>query len=104
MVNVNWITTRGEGAWTSGADAASSSQNSQGLGWGANSTSAWYDQLEFAAAGTVRSSIVVLACFNIVAAFATATGIIWESWSISKKRDATFNIRYVELSTTRAPY
>ncbi|KAJ4318547.1 hypothetical protein N0V84_006783 [Fusarium piperis] len=83
MDSVNWIATRAD---DSGMDSA-------GFQFQANSTSAWDNKLKLAAAASVRTSIVVLASFNVLAAFATAASILWASWKTAKRTDAAWTWR-----------
>ncbi|KAF4978112.1 hypothetical protein FZEAL_5444 [Fusarium zealandicum] len=82
MENINWIAPRAE-----------TDSSSTGFQFEVNSTSAWDNELKLAAAGSVRTSIVVLASFNIVAAFATAISILWQSWKTAKRVHPTRNLR-----------
>ncbi|KAI8714337.1 hypothetical protein NCS52_01153400 [Fusarium sp. LHS14.1] len=84
MDSVNWIAPRAEDG---------SELDTAGFQFQANSTSAWDNQLKLAAAASVRTSIVVLASFNVLAAFATAASIFWESWKTAKRTDATWTWR-----------
>ncbi|KAI9158694.1 hypothetical protein HJFPF1_06692 [Paramyrothecium foliicola] len=58
-----------------------------------NSTSTFANELKFAAAKSVRTSIVTLASFNVLAAFLTASGIFWHSYKAAKKRNAQFSLK-----------
>ncbi|KAM5342598.1 hypothetical protein ACJ41O_013564 [Fusarium nematophilum] len=88
--SINWVVPRAEDGGDSYFDV-----NKSGFQFEPNSTSAWDNELKLAAAGSVRTSIVVLACFNILAAFATAVGIFWDSWKDAKR---TFFITpYIQL-------
>lgn len=68
--------------------------SSDGFRFETNTTSAWDNELKFAAAESVRTSIIVLASFNAAAAFATATGIFWKSWMTARRCDPKWNPRY----------
>lgn len=59
-----------------------------------NSTSTFANELKFAAAKSVRTSIVTLASFNVLAALFTMMGVYWDSYKAAKKRDPNFNLRY----------
>jgi hypothetical protein len=59
-----------------------------------NSTSVFANELKFAAAKSVRTSIVTLASFNVLAALLTVLGICWDSYKAIKKRDGKFNLKY----------
>lgn len=67
--------------------------SSDGFRFETNTTSAWDNELKFAAAESVRTSIIVLASFNAAAAFATATGIFWKSWMTARRCDPKWNPR-----------
>ncbi|KAF7543908.1 hypothetical protein G7Z17_g10363 [Cylindrodendrum hubeiense] len=67
--------------------------SSDGFRFETNTTSAWDNELKFAAAESVRTSIIVLASFNAFAAFVTAAGIFWKSWMTAKRCDPKWNPR-----------
>jgi hypothetical protein len=48
------------------------------------------NQLRFSAARSIRTSVIILASFNIVAAFATALGILCDSYFRKKRNDKKF--------------
>lgn len=56
------------------------------------------DQLEFAAAKSLRTSIIILASFNSIAAFATAAAILFEGYSRGKRNHRTYKFRYEQSS------
>lgn len=68
---------------------------SDGFRFETNTTSAWDNELKFAAAESVRTSIIVLACFNTVAGFVTATAILTQSWLKARRIDSKWAFRYV---------
>ena len=57
-------------------------------------TSEFIDQLQWSAAKSIRTSVVTLAAFNVVAAFATLACILWDCWTVKKKSNNP--TRYVE--------
>ena len=59
-----------------------------GFQFQANSTSKWDNELKFAAAGSVRTSIIVLAVFNLVVAFTVALVILLRSWRTLKRSES----------------
>ncbi|RBR11534.1 uncharacterized protein FIESC28_08996 [Fusarium coffeatum] len=59
-----------------------------GFQFQANSTSKWDNELKFAAAGSVRTSIIVLAVFNLVVAFTVALVILLRSWRALKRSES----------------
>ncbi|CRK48375.1 hypothetical protein BN1723_020536, partial [Verticillium longisporum] len=54
------------------------------------SQAALINEFRFAAAKSIRTSVIILAAFNVVAAFATAVGIIWHSYTTKKRKDPRF--------------
>jgi hypothetical protein len=68
-------------------------ENVGGFQFQHNSSSTFANELKFAAAKSVRTSIVTLASFNIMAAVLTLMGICWDSYKAAKKRDPNFNLR-----------
>ncbi|EGY17781.1 uncharacterized protein VDAG_01463 [Verticillium dahliae VdLs.17] len=77
------------------------------------SQAALINEFRFAAAKSIRTSVIILAAFNVVAAFATAVGIIWHSYATKKRKDPRFKFlcvgingramrRLVKLTCTRA--
>jgi hypothetical protein len=46
--------------------------------------------LKFSAARSIRTSTIVLASFNIIAAFATALGILCDSYFRKRRNDESF--------------
>lgn len=51
------------------------------------------NEFRFAAAKSIRTSTIILAAFNTIAAFATVLGILWENYSREKKTRG-YSIRY----------
>ncbi|KAH7152400.1 hypothetical protein B0J13DRAFT_262602 [Dactylonectria estremocensis] len=85
MDSGNWDTERAADIWQR--------DSSDGFRFETNTTSAWDNELKFAAAESVRTSIIVLAGFNAAAAFVTATGILWKTWTTTKRNDPSWNPR-----------
>ncbi|SPN98928.1 uncharacterized protein DNG_01967 [Cephalotrichum gorgonifer] len=56
-----------------------------GGGWGA---------FRFQAAKSIRTSTIILSIFNILAAFATAMGILWDGYATAKRNNPKFSFRY----------
>ncbi|KIL91141.1 hypothetical protein FAVG1_05838 [Fusarium avenaceum] len=74
-------------------DGDTTSTISTGFQFQANSTSKWDNELKFAAAGSVRTSIVVLAIFNLLMAFAVAVSILLRSWRTLKRTEPVWDLR-----------
>ncbi|KFA78504.1 hypothetical protein S40288_01436 [Stachybotrys chartarum IBT 40288] len=83
-------------------DPGTITENPGGFQFQTNSTSAVLNELRFAAAKQVRMSIVILASFNVLVAFATALGILWDSYQAAKKENPRFDIRKSFLQLVRA--
>jgi hypothetical protein len=60
---------------------------------GSNSTAALAKELQFSGAKSVRMSSIILSVFNVLAASATALGIIYDNYSSKKRNDPTFRFR-----------
>ncbi|KAJ4250503.1 hypothetical protein NW762_011757 [Fusarium torreyae] len=67
--------------------------NSEGFQFQANSTSAWDNELKLAAAGSVRTSIIVLASANVLVAFAVTVSILLRSWRTLRQNDSSWDFR-----------
>lgn len=52
------------------------------------------NQFKLAAARSIRMSTIILCTFNTIAAFATAMGILYESYSRAKRNNRQFKFRY----------
>jgi hypothetical protein len=57
----------------------------EGTPWSANATDALIDNLKFEQSKTVRTSTMILAAFNILAAFLTASSILYDCYWASKR-------------------
>jgi hypothetical protein len=69
--------------------------DSTGFQFQANSTSKWDNELKFAAAGSVRTSIIVLSVFNVIVAFAVTISILLRSWRTLKQVEPIWDFKYV---------
>ena len=54
----------------------------------------FFNELKFSAAKSIRTSTIILASFNIIAAFATALGILCDSYFRKKMNDKKFRFWY----------
>jgi hypothetical protein len=50
----------------------------------------FFNELKFSPVKSIRTSAIILASFNIIAAFATALGILCESYFRKKRNDRNF--------------
>ena len=55
-----------------------------------NTQQQFFNELKFSAAKSIRTSTIVLASFNIIAAFATALGILCDSYFRKKRNDKKY--------------
>ncbi|KAM0211614.1 hypothetical protein ACHAQD_003206 [Fusarium lateritium] len=74
-------------------DGDTTSSISTGFQFQANSTSKWDNELKFAAAGSVRTSFVVLTVFNLLVAFAVTISILLRSWKTLKRTEPMWDLR-----------
>lgn len=65
-------------------------------GGGGNSTGGGGGGRDFAfqATKSIRTSTIILSIFNVVAAFATAIGIIWDGYATAKRNNPKYTFRY----------
>jgi hypothetical protein len=59
-----------------------------------NSSAALQEELRFAPVKSIRTSTIILSVFNVIAAFATAVGILWEGYAREKRNNEKFRFRY----------
>jgi hypothetical protein len=59
-----------------------------------NSTASQMNQFRFQAARSIRMSTIILATFNVIAAFATVVGILWDCYTTEKRNNPKFRFRY----------
>lgn len=52
------------------------------------------NNFRFQAAKSIRTSTIILSVFNVVAAFATAVGILWDGYATAKRNNPKFSFRY----------
>ncbi|KAK1989360.1 hypothetical protein LZ30DRAFT_576139 [Colletotrichum cereale] len=92
-----------EGLWTRGDDNDATTGYESAAGDSvrgpykatSNSTSAAIiNQFRFQSAKSIRTSTIILAVFNVIAAFATAVGIIWDGYATAKRNNQKFGFRY----------
>ena len=62
---------------------------------GSNSTTSamFFNELRFAAAKSIRTSTIILATFNAIAAFATALGILYQCYSSKRRNSRNFSFK-----------
>lgn len=61
-----------------------------------SSRTAILNEFRFQTSKSIRTSTIILASFNVLAAFATAVGIIWDNYMTKKRNEPQFKLRYVE--------
>ncbi|KAH8594620.1 hypothetical protein B0O99DRAFT_171369 [Bisporella sp. PMI_857] len=89
------VLARGFGVWSSQAQVANVTAS------GKNSTATLYliQDLVFAESKSVRTSTIILASFNILAAFATAASILYDCYCASKRCNPKFRASKFCMST-----
>src|SRR5262245_43043197 len=87
---VEWLESRGDSMMKDGFLSQAAS------GTDGNSTNQMLiNQLKFAAAKSIRTSTIILATFNTIAAFATAMGILYDAYSRERRNNRSFKFTYV---------
>lgn len=62
-----------------------------------DATFQFIDELQWSAAKSIRTSIITLASFNVVAGFATLACILWDCWTVARRNNnSPQGLRYVE--------
>lgn len=79
---------------SNGTDGRPWFNNTGGGGGGRNFTSAAINNFRFQAAKSIRTSTIILSVFNVVAAFATAVGILWDGYATAKRNNPKYTFRY----------
>jgi hypothetical protein len=64
-----------------------------GFGSQPNSSSAFINELKFAASKSVRTSFIILASFNTVAGATTALGIYWDCYMGARRKLPDLKLR-----------
>lgn len=73
-------------------------------GGGRNFTAAAINNFRFQAAKSIRTSTIILSVFNVVAAFATAVGILWDGYATAKRNNPKYTFRYEESGPFQCGY
>ncbi|KAK8135827.1 hypothetical protein PG984_003767 [Apiospora sp. TS-2023a] len=73
------------GAWSANTNFSSGGSMGLSQAAGSNTTLAVINQFKLEAARSIRTSTIVLAVFNTIAAFATAMGILYDCYSKAKR-------------------
>ncbi|KAM7204340.1 hypothetical protein V8F33_001642 [Rhypophila sp. PSN 637] len=92
---VGWLESRGDVSWTPGTN---NTRGGGGNGLFQSATNSTTQQMiinefRFAAAKSIRTSTIILASFNTVTAFATAVGILFDTYCRKKRNDRNFSFR-----------
>lgn len=61
----------------------------------ANATSDLISELQWSAAKSIRTSIITLASFNVLAATVTLACVLWDCYSGARRKDPQVTIRWV---------
>ncbi|KAM7198101.1 hypothetical protein V8F20_006346 [Naviculisporaceae sp. PSN 640] len=91
---VGWLESRGDVSWTPGTNNTGGGAGNGLFQSAQNSTTRMIiNEFRFAAAKSIRTSTIILATFNVVAAFATAVGILFDTYCRKKRNDRNFRFR-----------
>jgi hypothetical protein len=95
MSDISWnsLTPRADEFWLRGI-TDTPLVTSQGFNFYGNTSSAFINELKFAAAKSVRTSIIVLASFNVLAAVGVIFGVLFDSAVVAKRDDPKFRLRF----------
>lgn len=95
MEALEWLDPRARDLWTrADNDVMGNNRMGGNFRFQSNSTTNLINQFRFQAAKSIRTSTIILASFNVIAAFATAVGIFWDSYLTAKRNNAKFKFRY----------
>jgi hypothetical protein len=87
-----WVVPRADNMNMSGQNGGGGGTNGFFNGNGTNNMI--FNQFKNAAARSVRTSAMILATFNTIAAFATAMGILYDSYSRARRNNRNMKFRY----------
>jgi hypothetical protein len=95
MSSLSWdsIEPRADEFWRRHWEDSAKVVASQGFNFYGNTSSAFINELKFAAAKSVRTSFIVLAAFNVLAAVAVISGVLFDSVVAAKRDDPKFRFR-----------
>ncbi|KAK1754778.1 hypothetical protein QBC47DRAFT_226079 [Echria macrotheca] len=92
-----WLESRGDGGGFGGGQRSANMSGNGGVFQSAANNSAtqqmFFNEFRFAAAKSIRTSTIILATFNTIAAFATAVGILFDGYYRQKRNCRTFSFR-----------
>jgi hypothetical protein len=77
-------------------------QMEEGPPQGLNTTQALIDSLVFSQSKSVRTSTMILGAFNILAAFVTASSILYDCYWASKKANGGYKAKYAWIGPIEA--
>ncbi|KAL2023900.1 hypothetical protein VTK56DRAFT_677 [Thermocarpiscus australiensis] len=91
---VGWLESRDDTRWMQGSNCNRSRNGLfQSVTNRTNTQQMFLNELKFAAAKSIRTSAIILATFNIVAAFATALGILCDCYFRERRNNKKFKFR-----------
>ncbi|KAL2258947.1 hypothetical protein VTK26DRAFT_7555 [Humicola hyalothermophila] len=96
---VGWLVSRDDTRWMSQNNFTQNNFNGSRNGFfqtGTNRSTTqqmFFNELRFSAARSIRTSILILACFNILAAFATALGILCDAYFRERRNNRKFKFK-----------
>ncbi|KAK0392394.1 hypothetical protein NLU13_1889 [Sarocladium strictum] len=95
MSSLSWdsVEPRADEFWRRHWEDSAKVVASQGFNFYGNTSSAFINELKFAAAKSIRTSFIVLAAFNVLAAVAVICGVLYDSVVAAKRDDPKFRFR-----------
>ena len=94
---VGWLESRDDNKWMTQGGFNNNNRSRTGVFQTATNQTTqqmFFNELKFSAARSIRTSTIILASFNIIAAFATAVGILCDSYFRRRRNDKTFKFWY----------
>ncbi len=93
---VGWLESRDDNKWMTQGGFNNNRSRTGVFQSATNQTTQqmFFNELKFSAARSIRTSTIILASFNIIAAFATAIGILCDSYFRRRRNDKTFKFWY----------
>ena len=93
MGGLTWADLEARAANTVMEGARLVSRGAQEANTPANGTAALLADLRFSAAKSIRTSIITLASFNVLAAAVTLACVVWDCYLAARRKDANLGIR-----------
>lgn len=88
-----WLESRVDTQWTPESDSSRTGYGMLQSATNSATDSQTFTQFRFAAAKSIRTSTIILASFNTIAALVTAVGILTDTYQREKKENKRFRFR-----------